>query len=310
MPPESGPRFRRSVSCASAARARCFSRIWGGPRVVPIRSTRCSRSCASWKNCSGLRSRSFRTRLRRGGGGDEATPARRRRRGGEYEVLSRRGEERSRALGTLRGAWRFLRRRRFGSAHRAHASTEARRPTSETGGVGVSDAARASIPGRRAPRSRSALVAVLGGAKISGKIISIEALLPIDPSSSAARWPTRSSGRWVWSRNLLVENDRIDLARTHEKGGRQDRVAHAGQRWRRSSRPMPDRVRCLEMRFHRGGPCTISTRRAFVNSRRSRQGWDRIMEWADRRIRDATFDRGTLAIARAMAEATVAARLP
>ena len=103
----------------------------------------------------------------------------------------------------------------FGSAHRAHASTEAvaRRLKPAVSGFLMQQELR--YLGEALHQPKRPFVAVLGGAKISGKIDLIEALLPkVDAvllGGAMACTFFRAMG--LETGNSLVEEDRLDLAR-------------------------------------------------------------------------------------------------
>ena len=103
----------------------------------------------------------------------------------------------------------------FGSAHRAHASTEgvARRLKPAVAGFLMARELEYLADALAAPRRP--FVAVLGGAKISGKIDVIEALLPkVDEILiGGAMACTFFAAKGYETGRSLVEPDRIDLAR-------------------------------------------------------------------------------------------------
>ena len=111
----------------------------------------------------------------------------------------------------------------FGSAHRAHASTEAVARLLKPAVSGLLMERELTYLGEALERPKRPFVAVLGGAKISGKIDLIEALLPkvdeIIIGGAMACTFFRAMG--LETGTSLVEEDRVDMARALlEKGGR------------------------------------------------------------------------------------------
>jgi phosphoglycerate kinase len=103
----------------------------------------------------------------------------------------------------------------FGSAHRAHASTEAVARLLKPAVSGFLMERELRYLGEALNRPKRPFVAVLGGAKISGKIELIEALLPktdaILLGGAMACTFFRAVG--LETGTSLVEDDRLDLAR-------------------------------------------------------------------------------------------------
>ena len=111
----------------------------------------------------------------------------------------------------------------FGSAHRAHASTEGVAHLLKPAVSGFLMERELAYLGRALDEPRRPFVAILGGAKISGKIDLIEALLPkvdeIVIGGAMACTFFRAMG--LETGTSLVEADRVELARELlEKGGR------------------------------------------------------------------------------------------
>jgi phosphoglycerate kinase len=110
----------------------------------------------------------------------------------------------------------------FGSAHRAHASTEAVAHRLKPAVAGLLMEKELDYLGRALTDPRRPFVAVLGGAKISGKMDVIENLLPKVDSmliggAMACTFFRSRGGRTGAS---LVEEDRIEMARgLLERGG-------------------------------------------------------------------------------------------
>jgi len=103
----------------------------------------------------------------------------------------------------------------FGSAHRAHASTEAVARILKPAVSGLLMERELRYLGEALHQPRRPFVAVLGGAKISGKIDLIEALLPkVDEILlGGAMACTFFAAMGLETGNSLVERDRVDLAR-------------------------------------------------------------------------------------------------
>ena len=111
----------------------------------------------------------------------------------------------------------------FGSAHRAHASTEAVAHQLKPAVSGFLMEKELEYLGRALDEPKRPFVAVLGGAKISGKIDLIEALLPkVDEiliGGAMACTFFRAMG--LETGRSLVEEDKVELAkRLLEQGGR------------------------------------------------------------------------------------------
>ena len=103
----------------------------------------------------------------------------------------------------------------FGSAHRAHASTEAIARTLKPAVSGFLMERELRYLGQALHQPKRPFVAVMGGAKISGKIDLVEALLPkVDEILlGGAMACTFFNAMGLETGNSLVEPDRLDLAR-------------------------------------------------------------------------------------------------
>ena len=103
----------------------------------------------------------------------------------------------------------------FGSAHRAHASTEAVARVLKPAVSGLLMQRELQYLGDALRRPRRPFVAVLGGAKISGKIDLIEALLPkVDEILlGGAMACTFFKAMGLETGKSLIEPDKVDLAR-------------------------------------------------------------------------------------------------
>lgn len=111
----------------------------------------------------------------------------------------------------------------FGSAHRAHSSTEAVAHLLKPAVAGFLMEKELRYLGDALADPRRPFVAVLGGAKISGKIDVIEALLPqVDEILiGGAMACTFFAAMGFATGNSLVEPDRVELARTLlQRGGK------------------------------------------------------------------------------------------
>ncbi len=103
----------------------------------------------------------------------------------------------------------------FGSAHRAHASTEAVATLLKPAVAGLLMQDELRYLGQALDEPRRPFVAVLGGAKISGKIDLVEALLPkVDEILiGGAMACTFFKAMGLETGNSLVEPERVDLAK-------------------------------------------------------------------------------------------------
>jgi phosphoglycerate kinase len=103
----------------------------------------------------------------------------------------------------------------FGSAHRAHASTEGIARVLKPAVSGLLMERELRYLGEALHQPKRPFVAVLGGAKISGKIDLIEALLPkVDEILlGGAMACTFFEAMGLETGNSLVEHERVDLAR-------------------------------------------------------------------------------------------------
>jgi len=197
----------------------------------------------------------------------------------------------------------------FGSAHRAHASTEgvARRLKPAVAGFLMARELEYLADALAAPRRP--FVAVLGGAKISGKIDVIEALLPkVDEILiGGAMACTFFAARGFETGKSLVEPDRIELAK--------DLLARAGGKL-----VLPAGVviaqRLAEGVEHRSVPADrvpsdwavydIDEEAATDFGRRIVAAGTVVWNGPMGVFETPPFDAGTVAVARAMAEASKA----
>lgn len=197
----------------------------------------------------------------------------------------------------------------FGAAHRAHASTAAVADLLHPAVAGFLMAKELRYLGGALARPERPFLAVLGGAKISGKIDVIEALLPrVDGvliGGAMACTFFRAMGLEVG--NSLVEEDRIDMARDlHERSGDQ-LVLPAGAVVARALRGDAERREVARDAIEPGWAMydiDEATRRDFAARIRNARTvlWNGPMGVFE----TPPFDQGTLAVARAMADATAA----
>ena len=118
----------------------------------------------------------------------------------------------------------------FGSAHRAHASTEAVAHLLKPAVAGFLMERELQYLGAALEKPRRPFVAVLGGAKISGKIDVIQSLLPKCDAIliGGAMACNFFAAMGLEIGGSLVERDRIDLARALLKGSGQKIVLPRG----------------------------------------------------------------------------------
>ena len=195
----------------------------------------------------------------------------------------------------------------FGSAHRAHASTEAVARLLKPAVSGLLMERELKYLGQALDEPKRPFVAVLGGAKISGKIDLIEALLPrvdeIIIGGAMACTFFRAMG--LETGTSLVEEDRVAMARALlEQGGRKI-VLPSGAVVARALEPDAE-----TRSVHRDA---ISAGWAMYDiDALSAQDFAAIIDQAGTVVWNGPmgvfetppFDAGTLAIARAMAHAT------
>ena len=197
----------------------------------------------------------------------------------------------------------------FGSAHRAHSSTEAVARLIQPAVSGFLMEKELEYLGNALDRPRRPFVAVLGGAKVSGKIDLIEHLLPrvdeILVGGAMACTFFRAMG--LETGTSLVEEDRVEMARTL--------MAKAG------AKLVLPRGAVIAQKLE-AGAATKSVARDAIPAGWAMYDIDAASE-ADfaARIRKAAtvvwngpmgvfetppFDHGTIAVAKALAEATLA----
>ena len=205
----------------------------------------------------------------------------------------------------VRRTGRFLRRRclrlRTPGA-REHGSGRAH---PQAGGLRAAHGAGAALPGSGAARPRRPFLAILGGAKISGKIDLIEALLPkvdgILIGGAMACTFFRAMG--LETGNSLVEADRVELARSlmataGEAGAPRGGSSPGAQARRSHQNGQPGR----DPGGVGGLRCRSRDRQEFAE--RIGQAGTALWNGPMGVFETPPFDRGTMAVARAMAAAT------
>lgn len=195
----------------------------------------------------------------------------------------------------------------FGSAHRAHASTEGVARHLKPAVAGLLMERELQYLGGALADPKRPFVAILGGAKISGKIDVIESLLPkVDRmiiGGAMACTFFRAMGRETGK--SLVEPDRIDMAKALlERGGDKillpedalvaPSIEDAGSAHAASTNALPAGEAMLDI-----GP---ESAKRFA---REAAGAKTVLWNGPMGVFETPpFDRGTLAVARALAEAT------
>jgi phosphoglycerate kinase len=195
----------------------------------------------------------------------------------------------------------------FGSAHRAHASTEAVARLLKPAVSGFLMQRELRYLGDALHDPRRPFVAVLGGAKISGKIDLIEALLPkIDRiliGGAMACTFFRAMG--LETGTSLVENDRIDLAGNLMKKAGDKIVLPSGATVAQELKTDAP-TRSVSHDAIPPGWAMYDIDEASVREFSAEIGKAGTILWNGPMgvFETPPFDRGTLAVAHAMAEAT------
>jgi phosphoglycerate kinase len=195
----------------------------------------------------------------------------------------------------------------FGSAHRAHASTEAVARLLKPAVSGLLMERELRYLGEALHQPKRPFVAVLGGAKISGKIDLIEALLPkVDEILlGGAMACTFFKAMGLETGTSLVEPDRVDLARDLMKKAGKKLVLPTGAVIARELAPgtetrtvkrdaIPEDWAVYDI--------DPATEKSFAES--IEQAGTVVWNGPMGVFETPPFDHGTLAIARAMARAT------
>jgi phosphoglycerate kinase len=195
----------------------------------------------------------------------------------------------------------------FGSAHRAHASTEAIARILKPSVSGFLMERELRYLGEALNNPKRPFIAVLGGAKISGKIDLIEALLPkVDEILlGGAMACTFFKAMGLETGTSLVESDKVDLARNLMSKAGKKLVLPTGAVIAQQLAP---NVATRTVRREEIPPgwavydIDEETERRFTSSveRAGTVVWNGPMGVFE----TPPFDHGTLAIARAMAKAT------
>ena len=195
----------------------------------------------------------------------------------------------------------------FGAAHRAHSSTAAVASHLRPAVAGLLLEKELEYLGRALAEPQRPFVAILGGAKISGKIDVIEALLPkVDGlliGGAMACTFYKAMGLEVGK--SLVEPDRVDMAKSLlDRGGARLTLPHDAlvapslEQPDRAHAVRRDRISADEAMFDIGPDSILSYGRAVASAKTVL--WNGPMGVFE----TPPFDAGTNAIARALAEAT------
>jgi phosphoglycerate kinase len=195
----------------------------------------------------------------------------------------------------------------FGSAHRAHASTEAIARILKPAVSGFLMERELRYLGEALHQPKRPFVAVLGGAKISGKIDLIQALLPkVDEILlGGAMACTFFEAMGLETGNSLVEHERLDLARELMKQAGKKLVLPEGAVIARELKSDAETRTVKRDAIPEGWAVydiDPATEKSFASiiERAGTVVWNGPMGVFE----TPPFDHGTLAIARAMANAT------
>jgi len=195
----------------------------------------------------------------------------------------------------------------FGAAHRAHASTAGVADFLKPAVAGLLMEKELEYLGTALENPRRPFVAVLGGSKISGKIDVVEELLPkVDAMLvGGAMACTFYKAMGLETGKSLVEADRVDMARELlEEAGtglilpHDAAVAPSIDQGNRAHTVKRDAIPADEAMYDIGPDTAASYARAIASAKTVL--WNGPMGVFE----TPPFDQGTLAIARAMAEAT------
>jgi phosphoglycerate kinase len=195
----------------------------------------------------------------------------------------------------------------FGSAHRAHASTEAIARILKPAVSGFLMERELRYLGEALHQPKRPFVAVLGGAKISGKIDLIESLLPkVDEILlGGAMACTFFEAMGLETGNSLVEHERLDLARELMKQAGKKLVLPSGSVIARELKSDTETRTVKRDAIPKGWAVydiDPTTEKSFASiiERAGTVVWNGPMGVFE----TPPFDHGTLAVARAMANAT------
>lgn len=195
----------------------------------------------------------------------------------------------------------------FGTAHRAHASTEGVARHLKPAVAGLLMQKELDYLGGALEQPKRPFVAILGGSKISGKIDVIEALLPKADAIlvGGAMACTFYKAMGLETGTSLVEPDRVEMARELvERAGtvlilpHDATVAPSIDARARSHAVKKDGIGATEAMLDIGPDTAASYARAILSAKTV--VWNGPMGVFEK----PPLDAGTLAIARAMAEAT------
>lgn len=195
----------------------------------------------------------------------------------------------------------------FGAAHRAHSSTEGVAHLLHPAVAGLLMQKELQYLGGALDKPRHPFIAILGGSKISGKIDVIEALLPkVDALLvGGAMACTFFKAMDLETGNSLVEPDRLEMAADLvERAGtvlilpHDATVAPSVAEGARAHAVRKDEIPAAEAMFDIGPDTAASYARAILSAKTVI--WNGPMGVFE----SPPFDAGTLAVARAMAEAT------
>jgi phosphoglycerate kinase len=195
----------------------------------------------------------------------------------------------------------------FGAAHRAHASTEAVARVLQPAVAGLLMERELEYLGGALADPQRPFVAILGGAKISGKIDVVRSLLPkVDGMLvGGAMACTFYRGMGLETGRSLVEEDRVEMARElMESAGYRLTLPHDALVAPSLDEPeqahavMRDGIPADEAMYDIGPQTIASYSRAIASAKTI--VWNGPMGVAER----PAFANGTLAVARAMADAT------
>jgi phosphoglycerate kinase len=195
----------------------------------------------------------------------------------------------------------------FGSAHRAHASTEAVARVLKPAVSGFLMERELRYLGQALHQPKRPFVAVLGGAKISGKIDLIEALLPkVDEILlGGAMACTFFKAMGLETGKSLVEPDRVDLARGLMKKAGKKLALPTGAVIARELAPGTETRTVKRDAIPEGWAVydiDPATEKSFASS--IEQAGTVVWNGPMGVFETPPFDHGTLAIARAIASAT------
>jgi len=196
----------------------------------------------------------------------------------------------------------------FGSAHRAHASTEGVAHLLKPAVAGFLMARELQYLGDALARPGRPFVAVLGGAKISGKIDVIDHLLPLVDAIlvGGAMACTFFAAMGLEVGTSLVETDRIEMARTLLARAGATLVLPAGAVVAQRLAPDAPTKEVMRERIEPGWAVyDIDRRTAHAFGARILAAKTVVWNGPMGVFETPPFDRGTIIVAQALADATV-----